>query len=89
MKRSLGQTIFFAIFGTFGRYVTNLRCTFVENIKKVQNQPTLLYRFLRLLYPSFYVSVESRIRYEKPLRSGMKNVSIRIRDEKWLDPDLG
>jgi hypothetical protein len=34
---------FFAIFGTFGRYVTNLRGTFVENVKKVQNQPTLLW----------------------------------------------
>jgi hypothetical protein len=35
--------IFFAVFCTFGRYVTNLRGTFVENVKKVQNQPTLLY----------------------------------------------
>jgi hypothetical protein len=26
--------IFFAIFGTFGRYVTNLRGAFVENVKK-------------------------------------------------------
>jgi hypothetical protein len=42
MKRSLGQQIFFAIFGTFGRYVTNLRGTFVENVKKVQDQPTLV-----------------------------------------------
>jgi hypothetical protein len=33
----------FAIFGTFGRYVTNLRGTFVENVKKVQNQPTLIH----------------------------------------------
>jgi hypothetical protein len=41
MKRSLGQKNF-AIFGTFGRYVTNLRGTFVENVKKVQNQPTLM-----------------------------------------------
>jgi hypothetical protein len=24
----------FAIFGTFGRYVTNLRGTYVENVKK-------------------------------------------------------
>jgi hypothetical protein len=31
MKRSLGQKMFFA---TFGRYVTNLRGTFVENVKK-------------------------------------------------------
>jgi hypothetical protein len=45
MKRSLGQQNFFAIFGTFGRYVTNLRGTFVENVKKVQNQPTLLHSF--------------------------------------------
>jgi hypothetical protein len=30
-----GSTFFFvAIFGTFGRYVTNLRGTFVENVKK-------------------------------------------------------
>jgi hypothetical protein len=43
MKRSLGQKIFFAIFGTFGRYITNLRGTFVENVKKVKNQPTLAY----------------------------------------------
>jgi hypothetical protein len=35
MKRALGQKKFFLpIFGTFGRYVTNLRGTFVENIKK-------------------------------------------------------
>jgi hypothetical protein len=32
-----------AIFGTFGRYVTNLRGTFVENVKQVQNQATLPY----------------------------------------------
>jgi hypothetical protein len=38
-----GSKIFFvAIFGTFGRYITNLRGTFVENVKKVENQPTLL-----------------------------------------------
>jgi hypothetical protein len=34
MKRSLGKKFFFAIFGTFGSYVTNLRGTFVENVKK-------------------------------------------------------
>jgi hypothetical protein len=35
MKRSPGQkNFFFAIFGTFGRYITNLRGTFVENVKK-------------------------------------------------------
>jgi hypothetical protein len=34
MKLSLGPNNFFAIFGTFGRYVTNLRGTFVENVKK-------------------------------------------------------
>jgi hypothetical protein len=43
MKRSRGQQIFFAIFGTFEVYVTNLRSTFVEIVKKVKNQPTLLY----------------------------------------------
>jgi hypothetical protein len=38
MKWSLGQKkIFVAIFGVFGSYVTNLRGTFVENVKKVQN----------------------------------------------------
>jgi hypothetical protein len=43
MKRSLGQKkFFFAIFGTSGRNVTNVRGTFVENVKKVKNQPTLL-----------------------------------------------
>jgi hypothetical protein len=39
MKWSLGQTIFFAIFGTFGSYITNLRGTFVENVKKVEINP--------------------------------------------------
>jgi hypothetical protein len=35
MKRSLGQKFFFfAIFGTFGRYITNLRGTLFENVKK-------------------------------------------------------
>jgi hypothetical protein len=42
MKRSLGPKFFFPIFGTFGRYITNLRGTLVENVKKVENQPTLL-----------------------------------------------
>jgi hypothetical protein len=28
------KKIFFAIFGTFGRFVTNLRGTFVETVKK-------------------------------------------------------
>jgi hypothetical protein len=37
------KNFFVAIFGIFGRYVTNLRGTFVENVKKVRNQPTLLY----------------------------------------------
>jgi hypothetical protein len=40
------KPFFFAIFGTFGRYVTNLKCTFVENVKKVENQPTLLYNIV-------------------------------------------
>jgi hypothetical protein len=44
IKRSLGKIFFVvAIFGTFRRYVTNLRGTLLENVKKVQNQPTLLY----------------------------------------------
>jgi hypothetical protein len=38
-----GSKICFAIFGTFGRYITNLRGTFVENVKKVENQPTLMH----------------------------------------------
>jgi hypothetical protein len=42
MKRALGKKNVFAFFSTFGRYVTNLRGTFVANVKKVQNQPTLL-----------------------------------------------
>jgi hypothetical protein len=37
------KKFFFANFGTFGRYITNLRGTFVENVKKVENQPTLTY----------------------------------------------
>jgi hypothetical protein len=44
------KKIFFAIFGTFGRYVTNLRGTFVENVKKkVENQPTLLYSAIEII----------------------------------------
>jgi hypothetical protein len=44
MKRSLGQNfVVVAIFGIFERHVTNLKGTFVENVKKVQNQPTLQY----------------------------------------------
>jgi hypothetical protein len=43
IKRSLGQIIFFGLFGTFGRYVTNLRGTFVENVKNAKNQPTLMH----------------------------------------------
>jgi hypothetical protein len=35
MKTSLGKKFCFAIIGTFGRYVTNLRGTFVENVKKI------------------------------------------------------
>jgi hypothetical protein len=33
---------FFAIFGTFERYIKNFRGTFVENVKEVENQPTLM-----------------------------------------------
>jgi hypothetical protein len=40
------KKIFVAIFVTFRRYVTNPRGTFVENVKKVQNQPTLQYSSL-------------------------------------------
>jgi hypothetical protein len=31
---TVGVKLFLAIFGTFGSYVTNLRGTFVENVKK-------------------------------------------------------
>jgi hypothetical protein len=37
------KTKFFFIFLTFGRDTTNCRGTLVENVKKVQIQPTLLY----------------------------------------------
>jgi hypothetical protein len=43
MKPSQWQNTSFAVFGAFRMYVTNLRGTFMENVKKVQNQPTLLY----------------------------------------------
>jgi hypothetical protein len=39
MKRSLGQQNIFAIFRTFGRYITNPRGTFVENVKKSKINP--------------------------------------------------
>jgi hypothetical protein len=56
MKLSLGQKNFFvAIFCTFGRYVTNLRGTFVENVKKVQNQPTLLHGINSSIFLSIVV----------------------------------
>jgi hypothetical protein len=42
MKQSLGKNFCYFYF-IFGRYVTNLRGTFVEIVKKLQNQPTLLY----------------------------------------------
>jgi hypothetical protein len=39
-----GSKNFFWLFSVLleGRYVTNLRGTFVENVKKVKNQPTLM-----------------------------------------------
>jgi hypothetical protein len=39
-----------ASFGTFGRYVTNLRGTFVENVKKAQSQTALLYSIQCTIY---------------------------------------
>jgi hypothetical protein len=33
------KKLFFAIFGTFGRYKTNLRGTSVENVKKAKINP--------------------------------------------------
>jgi hypothetical protein len=59
MKRSLGPKIFFAIFGFFGRYVTNLRGTFVENVKKVKNQPTLVYSTLSIVCSIFCLLVSA------------------------------
>jgi hypothetical protein len=43
---------FVAIFGTFGRYITHLRGTFVKNVKKSQksthpNAPKLQQKFLK------------------------------------------
>jgi hypothetical protein len=35
-----GPKFFFAIFCTFGSYVTNLRDTFVENVKKSKINPS-------------------------------------------------
>jgi hypothetical protein len=61
MKRSLGQKIFFAIFGTFGRYVTYLRGTFVEIVKKVQNQPTLVHS--TILYCTWHTKNMARTLY--------------------------
>jgi hypothetical protein len=43
MKRSLGQNNFFFTFFTFEKDTTNYRGTLVENVKKVKNQPTLLF----------------------------------------------
>jgi hypothetical protein len=42
------KKIVLAIFGTFGRYVTNLRGTFVENVQKSPNQPTLVCTHFKL-----------------------------------------
>jgi hypothetical protein len=39
MKRSLGQKSLFCYFGTFGRHVTNLRGTFVKNVKNSKINP--------------------------------------------------
>jgi hypothetical protein len=44
------KQFFFAIFGTFGRHVRNLKGTFVVHVKKIQNQPTLLYVQCTLQY---------------------------------------
>jgi hypothetical protein len=38
-EAATGSTIFFAIFSIFGRYKTNLRGTFVENVKKSKISP--------------------------------------------------
>jgi hypothetical protein len=38
-KAVLGPTKLFAIFGSFGRYATNPRGTFVENVKKSTLNP--------------------------------------------------
>jgi hypothetical protein len=54
-KRSLGKKKFCAISGTFGRYVTNLRGIFDENVKKIQNQPTLLLGTISLFGALLYI----------------------------------
>jgi hypothetical protein len=43
---TVSKNLFVAIFGTFGRYVTNLRGTFVENVKKSpkSTHPIVMYR---------------------------------------------
>jgi hypothetical protein len=60
MKQSLGVKFFFAIFDTFGRYITNLRDTFVENVKIVQYQLTLLYTQI-ILKKRFEKSKKTRL----------------------------
>jgi hypothetical protein len=39
MQQSLGQKNVCCYFGTFGRYVTNLRDALVENVKKYKIDP--------------------------------------------------
>jgi hypothetical protein len=52
------------IFGVFGRYVTNLRGTFVENFKKVQNNPTLM-RIRNQCFGFTVTTFESGSRYKE------------------------
>jgi hypothetical protein len=44
-KGQLNQSHFYS-FLTFVKYTTNIRVTFVQNVKKVKNRPTLLFSVL-------------------------------------------
>jgi hypothetical protein len=40
--KAVTRNFFSSIFDTFERYVTNLRGALVDNVKQVQNQPSLV-----------------------------------------------
>jgi hypothetical protein len=79
MKRSLGQKLFFAIFCTFGRYVTNPRGTFVENVKNVQNQPTLVYSNTR----KCLISLTWNPHFSMNLTASAMKVRLKIKNIKY------
>jgi hypothetical protein len=68
MKRSLGQNkICFFMFLIIGRDTTIYRGTLVENVKKVQIQPTLLYTGTYVsnsFYPIEFHNSSKRIRIQ-------------------------